>query len=223
MCFVFKNKFIDLISKKLRSSKLEPIRQKLQSGAVVLDIGVWCSIPEPHPGENWLEKQNYGKGKLIAVGLENMQHFKKKYPHVLCVQANGCALPFADNSIDVAFANAVLEHVPEAEQQDFVNEISRVTKKFSMLAVPDRFSPLEVHSRIPFLHWLPFWRNLYRLMGEQYWSSPINLSTIFTKRSFSRLLQKTQLDEGEWMVKRQKIYAIPISLIGEYYRIQNHE
>jgi len=201
------------ISRKLRTDKLSGIIRDLQEGAVVLDIGVWCSMPEPHPAENWVEKSGLGHGKLIAVGLEDMKAFKKKYPNIWCVQANGCALPFKNGAVDIAFANAVLEHVPTSCQKDFVSEIARVARTYAMLAVPDYLCPIEVHSRIPFLHWFPGWRRLFQLVGEKYWASPSNLASIFTKQSLEDLI-KLASGSSNWIVKRQTFLGIPVSLIA---------
>ena len=77
----------------------------------------------------------------------------------------------------------MLEHVEVQGQLDFVQEISRVTMRRVVLAVPDRLSPIEIHSRIFLLHWLPYWRKIFAFIGEKYWASHENLSSIFTKKS----------------------------------------
>jgi len=133
------------------------------------------------------------------------------------VQANGCALPFRDDAADIVFANAVLEHVPKSGQTKFVYEVSRVASKSAMLAVPDRLSPLEVHSRVPLLHWLPNWRKLFRLIGEEFWASPDNLSRIFTKSALKKLVKSAMGDDRfKWTIKRQTLFGLPVSLIAKY-------
>ena len=140
--------FIAERSKSLREGKLEHLREFFAPDNLILDVGVWCHMPEPNPSENWLEKRHGGETQIIAVGLEDLRGFHKKYPRVLCVQADGRALPFRADAVTAAFSNAVLEHVPVAGQARFVEEIARVTRRRVVLAVPDRLSPIEIHSRI---------------------------------------------------------------------------
>ncbi|KPL77312.1 hypothetical protein ADN00_09285 [Ornatilinea apprima] len=200
---------------EMRRGKYQSVLQELQAGATVVDIGVWCKMPEPNVNENWLEKQAPGSGKLIAVGLDSMQAFQKKYPEVICVQANGMALPFKDGAVDIAISNAVLEHVPMEGHKDFVFEITRIVKRVAIFAVPDRAFPVEVHSRIPFLHWLPNWREVFRLVGEKNWASKEYLATIFTIRSLKNLIYSVR-PKKTWQIKRQKFFGWPVSLIAAF-------
>jgi hypothetical protein len=219
----FKKRLTESLSRRLRGRKLAPVAESLESGMTVLDIGVWSKMPEPHPSENWLEKQNPGQGKLIAVGLNTMSNFHEKYRHVLCVQANGCRLPFKSGSVDVAVANAVLEHVAASEQQMFTQEIARVARKWSLLSVPDRWSPMEVHSRVIFFHWFPNWRGLFRRTGQAYWASEDNLTTVFTKQSLRALLERSSFDSGAWTIERQCAMGVPVSLLARFHRFSEEE
>lgn len=199
-------------SGRLRANKWSTVIMAARKGATVLDVGVWCRMPEPHPAENWLEKQSPYGGNLVAVGLDDMRAFHRRYPEALCVQADGCALPFKADAVDYAVANAVLEHVSVIGQKDFVAGLKRVARLQAILTVPDRLCPVEAHSRIPFIHWLPSWRSIYYRLGEKFWCLPKNLSTIFTRKALSRLLRdSTGVD---WQVKSQKLFGLPISLIA---------
>ena len=81
--------------------------------------------------------------------------FRTRYPHIPYVQGDACALPFADGEFEVVFSNAVLEHVGGRERQrQFVSEALRVGRRV-FVTTPNRLFPVEVHTRLPFAHWLP--------------------------------------------------------------------
>jgi hypothetical protein len=79
--------------------------------------------------------------------------------------ADGRALPFADGEFDVAFSNAVVEHVGgRDDQQRFVLELCRVAKSV-FLTTPNRLFPLDPHTLLPVVHWLPDGRRPRMLDG----------------------------------------------------------
>jgi SAM-dependent methyltransferase len=85
------------------------------------------------------------------------------------VQGDACALPFDDGAFDVVFSNAVVEHVGGRERQRrFVSEALRVGRRV-FLTTPNRSFPIEVHTRLPLVHWLPdaIAHRVYRGLGKQ--------------------------------------------------------
>lgn len=69
--------------------------------------------------------------------------------------ATGTALPFADDSFDVAFSNSVIEHLGSlAAQRSFAAEIARVGRSY-FVQTPSIAFPVEPHYLTPFVHWLP--------------------------------------------------------------------
>jgi 2-polyprenyl-3-methyl-5-hydroxy-6-metoxy-1,4-benzoquinol methylase len=81
--------------------------------------------------------------------------FAHEFPSIRCVTASGTDLPFDDDAFDVAFSNAVIEHVggPE-EQRRFVEELCRVAPRV-FVSTPNRWFPVETHTLVPLVHWLP--------------------------------------------------------------------
>ena len=66
------------------------------------------------------------------------------------------SLPFADGSFDVVHSSAVLEHVGSfANQRHFVEELTRVARRVVFLTTPNRWFPVEFHTVLPLVHWLP--------------------------------------------------------------------
>jgi len=72
------------------------------------------------------------------------------------VRGDGLCLPIADESIDVAVCAQVYEHVGDPQQ--LMAEIRRVLKPggICLFTGPNRLFPFEFHSRLPFVHWLPY-------------------------------------------------------------------
>lgn len=119
----------------------------------IIDIGV--NTTEYSDNDNFLERLYQYPRRITAVGLEtNWQEFHERYPEIQTVTADGTELPFPDNSFDIAYANAVIEHVGNRDKQrQFLREMLRVARR-GYCTTPNRLFPIEVHTRIPLLHLL---------------------------------------------------------------------
>ena len=150
----------DAISLRSRRRKLRLFLDELQPTAetTVLDVGA----DELAFGEgdgcttlNFFEELYPWPERITALGLHDGDGFRERYPAVRYVQGDACALPFADGEFDVVFSNAVIEHVGDRERQRrLVLEALRVGRRV-FLTTPNRRFPIEVHTRLPLVHWLP--------------------------------------------------------------------
>jgi len=69
--------------------------------------------------------------------------------------ADGCALPFTDQSFDIVFSNSVIEHVGDFERQKaFAREVIRTGRRLWVQTPAQEFW-IEPHFMTPFIHWLP--------------------------------------------------------------------
>ena len=97
-------------------------------------------------------------GQITAVNLspDHIQRIQHAYPTLTAHVANACRLPYKDNSFDVVYSNAVIEHVGTSfeQQQTMAAEIMRVGKKW-FVATPNRWYPFEFHMRLPLVTWIP--------------------------------------------------------------------
>ncbi|MBX7218673.1 MAG: class I SAM-dependent methyltransferase [Blastocatellia bacterium] len=143
----------------------------------VLDVGVTC---DRRPDSNFFEKLYPFPHNITAVGLEDASFLEQEFPGVRFLRANGKQLPFPDKSFDLVVSFAVLEHVGNRlEQQRFVRELCRVGKQ-CYITTPNRWHPIEFHTVLPLVHWLPpkWFRVIARLLGKDFFASEANLNLL---------------------------------------------
>jgi hypothetical protein len=144
---------------------------------LVLDVGVtdsgWRS-------GNFLESLYPWPERITAVALAAMPTFERTFPTVRFVVADGRSLPFPAKSFDIGFSNAVIEHVGSREdQRRFVEELVR-TCRTVFVATPNGGFPLDPHTLLPFVHWLPrrLRHVLLRWTGNGRWASEAALNPL---------------------------------------------
>ena len=126
---------------------------KPQPTDFILDVGF--AEREYSGVDNYLEKHYPHQSQITALGISGSENFSKQYPEVKVVLYDGKIFPFEDKSFDIGWSNAVIEHVGNQDAQLlFLNEFLRTCKRI-YFTTPNRFFPIEVHTRIPLLHWLP--------------------------------------------------------------------
>ena len=153
-------RLVDAVSLRSRKRKLELFLDELQPTpeTSVLDVGA----DELGFGEgngcgtlNFFEELYPWPERITALGLHDGAGFRARYPAIRYIEGDACALPFEDGAFDVVFSNAVIEHVGGRERQRrLVIEALRVGRRV-FLATPNRRFPVEVHTRLPLVHWLP--------------------------------------------------------------------
>jgi hypothetical protein len=61
-----------------------------------------------------------------------------------------------------------------------IKNIIKLTKKLFVITTPNRFYPLDFHTKIPFIHWLPkkIHRKILKIMKLNYFSEEKNLNLL---------------------------------------------
>lgn len=103
--------------------------------------------------ENFVEQAIAGVAPFaVWCGIEPRPSLAN---YIVC---DGRSLPFTDQSFDLVFANAVLEHVGGVEdQRRFIAEHDRVGRCWA-LTTPNRWFPVESHTLAVLRHWSGRWR-----------------------------------------------------------------
>lgn len=121
----------------------------------VADFGV--SGHRDHPAHYFFESLYPWKDKVTAIGqaAEDASWFPDVFPGLTFLEADLRQIPVPDGYFDIGICNAVVEHAGVYEQQvALVREVCRVAKKV-MFTTPNKDFPVEVHTFLPFAHWLP--------------------------------------------------------------------
>ena len=163
------------------------------AGESVLDVGV--TSDRTYQASNYLEAWYPHKNMVTAVGIDDASFLCGLYPDMRFVRANGLNLPFRDRAFDVVHSSAVIEHVGSLVQQcAFVCECCRVARRAVFITTPNRWFPVEFHTVLPLLHWLPkpVFRALMRHTGRGFFASEENLN-LMTR---SGLRRAAALSEG---------------------------
>ena len=152
----------------------------------IIDVGVTC---DRRADSNFFEKVYAHPEKITAVGLEDASFLEQDFPGLKYVKADALNLPFADKQFDIGVSWAVIEHVGSRERQArFLNELLRVSKRV-FITTPNRWYPIEFHTVMPFLHWLPpdIFRSILKTLRMDFYASEDTLNLLDEKALLTML------------------------------------
>lgn len=172
----------------------------------ILDVGVtdtaWRSSNPLEAAYPWPER-------ITAVGLTPMPTFQRLFPAVEFVVADGRSLPFADKTFDIGYSNAVIEHVGSlADQRRFAGELLRTCRRV-WISTPNARFPIDPHTLLPFVHWLPrgIRHPILRATGNGYWASESALRPI-TAAELRSMFPR----DGSVRIVRQRLLGLTTNL-----------
>ena len=174
----------------------------------ILDLGVTpdCSLPE----SNFFAKSYHYKHNLTVASIEDAAILEQLYPGIKFVKIVSSLLPFEDNQFDILFCSAVLEHVGDSHcQQVFIQEALRVSKKF-FFTTPNRQFPLDFHTMLPVIHWLPqaTHQRILTKLGYDFWAKTANLN-LLSPQSLMRLFPPGQSIH----LRKYRLLGLPANLM----------
>jgi SAM-dependent methyltransferase len=175
----------------------------------VLDVGV--TDKEFTPSDNYLEKHYPYPNMITALAVDEPQRFREKYPAVKALAYDGKRIPFADGSFDVCWSNAVIEHVGDRPQQlAFLKELIRSSKSV-FFTTPNRYFPIEMHTRTPLLHLLPkkVFDAYLRMVGKE-WATG-DYMHLLGWRDIRDLLRAVGVTN--WFIHRNKVLGFTLDFV----------
>jgi SAM-dependent methyltransferase len=116
-----------------------------------------------------------GNVYIADIQPRALEQGKARYGFVPVLVSESGPLPFPDGYFDIVFCSSVIEHVTlpkrdvwteysgsrfrsasRTRQREFAAEIRRLGRQF-FVQTPYRHFPIEPHSLLPFVAWLPRW------------------------------------------------------------------
>jgi hypothetical protein len=146
----------------------------------VADFGV--SGHRDHPAHYFFETLYPYRERLTAIGraAEGAAWMSAEFPGLTFLEADLRRIPVPDGHFDAGICNAVVEHAGTRESQAaLVAEVCRVCRRV-MFTTPNRWFPVELHTFLPLLHWLPDpgYRRALRRLGHSYFAEVDNLNLL---------------------------------------------
>jgi SAM-dependent methyltransferase len=175
----------------------------------VLDVGF--TEDEYSETDNYIEKHYEYPHNITALGIDTPRAFLERYPEVTTVQYDGNRFPFDDKEFDICWSNAVIEHVGNQEKQIlFLREIKRVSK-CAFITTPNRYFPIEVHTKTPLIHWLPkrIFDN-YLSATNKKWATG-NYMNLLSYKGISELCRKAGI--RQYSIIRNRLLLLTLDFI----------
>jgi SAM-dependent methyltransferase len=175
----------------------------------ILDLGVNGSLDQRR--DYFFEDRYPYPDRVVAAGLEPPGRFRSLFPQIEYVQVRrNEPYAFPDDSFDIVFCNAVVEHVGSREvQQRFLADVFRIGRA-AFVTTPNRWFPVEVHTVLPFVHWLPTaaYRRLFRILGFRFFAEEANLN-LLDRSALARLVP----DDVDTAIHSLRILGWPSNLL----------
>lgn len=208
------NETIDRVQTWNRTRKVHQFLEhcRTEPTDTTLDVGF---APTTEPGiRNALQNIVTDHSTMTALTIEDPEPARESYPDLRIVQYDGGIMPFADNEFDTTWSNAVVEHVgDEATRIEFVSEMCRVGESV-MFTTPNKYFPVEVHTRMPLLHILlpkaAFDWVLHRVGCSWATGSYMHL---MGKRELANLVKKAGVDNAIIIHNRLGPFTMDFSVI----------
>ena len=186
------NGFFDKILIKKRKEMKEVIIQHLNNEkfSEALDIGTTNDLE--NESSNYLIKNlpNITLYRSISNQKIENKFFSKSLNKSILSEFS--AIEIQDFKSELVISNATIEHVGKFENQiKMVENIIKLSKKFFIINTPNRYHPLEFHTKLPLIHWLPkkIHRKLLSLTGFTYSAKEENLN-LLSKNELRILLNR---------------------------------
>jgi len=182
----------------------------------IIDIGSTPSIDKEQNTflENIKDNQN-----VTCLSNQDCRILLKKYKNIKNVLIGDAKNTMLEkNSFDIVHSNATIEHVGSFENQvSFVREMIKISKESVFIQTPNRFYPIDFHTILPFIHWLPkkIHRIILKFLKKDFYSKKKNLN-LFTTKELKKICD--MLNIKKYKILKYKLFFLTSNLILVIYK-----
>ena len=184
------SKVIDklIVNKRLEIVKI--INNQIKKFKIFDALDIGTTVDKENESSNFIIKnlENINYFKSISDQEISSSFFKKKLKKSITEDfSNEEVKEFAS---DLVISNATIEHVGNSfQQRKMINNIINLSKKLFIISTPNRFHPIDFHTKIPLIHWLPksIHRKILNFLGMSFYGKEENLN-LLGKKEIENLL-----------------------------------
>ena len=177
--FLLDNFFISqLYSNRKKIYKIFKNNIEVDTNTKILDVG---TTPTLDYYENFFIHAYPWKNNITCLSDQDCSILKSRYDELNMLLGDGRKVDLPNASFDIVYSSAVIEHVGDAvNQKNFIKECVRLTKKKVFITTPNRYFPLDFHTKLPLIHMLPkkFFRKILYLLGDNFFRFEKNLNLL---------------------------------------------
>jgi len=179
-----KFKFSDNIVLKKRKEMFEIIKKNINLNNInsVLDVGT--------TSDNSLESSNFLIKQFKSIKIKKSISDQKILNHNFFDMTFEASITenlndnFYNLRSDLLVCSATIEHLGNFSTiKKGIDNIVNFSDKYFIITTPNRYHPIEFHTKIPFIHFLPkeFHRKLLGFFGNEFFSKEENLNLLSKK------------------------------------------
>ena len=188
-------KIFDKIVTKKRLEIVDIINEQIVLNNIqdVLDIGTTSDTENKSSNLIIKNLKNVKNISSISDQLITSPFFKKKLQK--SIVQNFSEHEIENFKSDLVVSNATIEHVGNYKNQKaMVRNMIKLSKKMVIISSPYRYHPIEFHTKIPFIHWLPkkIHRNILKNFNISFYSKEKNLN-LLSESDFSSFIKNKEI------------------------------
>ena len=211
-------KIFDKIIAKKRLEIVDIINNQIILNNIneVLDIGT--TNDTENKSSNFIVKnlKNIKNFYSISDQLITSSFFKKKLQK--SITENFSEYEIENFKSDLVISNATIEHVGSYDnQKTMFDNMIKLSKKMIIISTPYRYHPLEFHTKIPLIHWLPknIHRKILKYIGLTFFSKEENLN-LLSKLDFNNIVENEKI-KCEFKYVKFLFFKSNLIFIGKKY------